>query len=53
MKSLIDAFDSNLQEIHSIEFDEDNLKIHLDETISTAVDSQLLQRGLPRLSRAE
>jgi S1-C subfamily serine protease len=53
MKSLIAAFDANEGEIHSIEFDQDNLTVHLDEAISSAVDSQLLQRGLPSLSRAE
>ena len=53
MKSLIAAFDSNMDELHSIEFDEENLSVYLDDTVSTAVDSQLLQRGITRLSHVE
>lgn len=53
MKSLIAAFDSNMDELHSIEFDEENLSVYLDDTVSTAVDSQLLQRGITRLSHIE
>jgi len=53
MKSLIDAFKGNLGELHSIEFDEENFTIYLDEASSSTVDAQLLQRGIPRLSRAE
>lgn len=53
MKSLIDAFKGNLGERHSIEFDEENFTIYLDEAVCTTVDSQLLQRGLSRLSRSE
>ena len=53
MKSLIEAFDQNTGEIHSIEFADENLTIHLDDATATMVDSQLLQRGLNRLSRAE
>lgn len=53
MKSLIEAFKSNLNELHSIEFDEENFTVYLDDTVSTAVDTQLLQRGISRLSRAE
>jgi S1-C subfamily serine protease len=53
MKSLIEAFRGNLGERHSIEFTERDFTIYLDDATSTAVDSQLLQRGIPRLSRAE
>ena len=53
MKSLIDAFKGNLGESHSIEFEEQKFTIYLDEPVCTAVDSQLLQRGIPILSRAE
>ncbi len=53
MKSLIEAFGGNLTERHSIEFAEQNFTIYLDDATATAVDSQLLQRGITRLSRAE
>ncbi|MEP4079591.1 PDZ domain-containing protein [Haloferula sp.] len=54
MKSLIAAFDEVPSDgLHSIEFDEENFKVYLDEVVSTGVDSQLLQRGLTKLSRAE
>lgn len=53
MKSLIEAFNSNLNPLHSIGFLEENFTIYLDAASSTAVDSQLLQRGIPTLSRAE
>ena len=53
MKGLIKAFDEHEDLLHSIEFADQNLTVNLDESISTAVDSQLLQRGLTRLSRAE
>lgn len=53
MKSLIDAFKGNLLGPHSIEFDKEDFKVYLDETVATQVDSQLLKRGLSRLSRAE
>jgi hypothetical protein len=49
MRSLIDAFNGNMNELHSIEFDDENLTVHLDDSVSTAVDSQLLQRGITRL----
>ena len=52
MKSLIQAFDDHAGEIHSIEFADENLTIHLDDTVATMVDSQLLERGINRLSRA-
>jgi hypothetical protein len=53
MKSLIEAFNGNLTERHSIEFAEQNFTIYLDDATATAVDSQLLKRGISRLSRAE
>ncbi|MEO5915717.1 MAG: PDZ domain-containing protein [Luteolibacter sp.] len=53
MKSLIDAFNGNLGELHSIEFDEEDFKVYLDDAVATEVDSQLLKRGIDRLSRAE
>jgi len=52
MKSLISAFESHMGEIHSIEFAEEEYAINLDEAISSEVDSGLLKRGIPRLSRA-
>ncbi len=54
MKTLIAAFEkADENNLHSIEFMEEDFTIYLDENISTAVDSALLQRGLNRLSRAE
>ena len=53
MKSLIEAFNGNLTERHSIEFAEQDFTIYLDDATATAVDSQLLKRGITRLSRAE
>jgi S1-C subfamily serine protease len=53
MKSLDEAFKSHTGPLHSIEFDEENFTIYLDEETSTAVDEQLMQRGIPKLSRVE
>jgi hypothetical protein len=53
IQSLISAFDDEVPAIHSIEFNEENLTINLDEVMSSTIDSQLLQRGIMRLSRAE
>ncbi len=53
MRSLIDAFKGNLSELHSIEFYEQNFTVYLDDAVTTAVDTQLLQRGISKLSRAE
>ena len=53
MKGLIDAFKANLTELHSIEFAEEDFTVYLDENVSTTVDTQLLKRGITRLSRAE
>ena len=53
MKSLIEAFNGNLGELHSIEFAEEDFKVYLDDAVASEVDSQLLKRGINRLSRAE
>jgi S1-C subfamily serine protease len=53
MKSLIDAFQDNIEELHSIEFKEEDFTIHLDDEVATSVDTQLLKRGITRLSRSE
>ncbi|MBX3739584.1 MAG: PDZ domain-containing protein [Akkermansiaceae bacterium] len=53
MKALIEAFDSKLGELHSIEFMEEDFTVYLDDAIATSVDSQLLKRGISKLSRAE
>ncbi|MES2475345.1 MAG: PDZ domain-containing protein [Verrucomicrobiota bacterium] len=53
MKTLIEAFNGNLEELHSIEFEKEDFKVYLDDALATQVDAQLLQRGINRLSRAE
>jgi hypothetical protein len=54
MKTLIGAFDTpDENNLHSIEFLEENFTLYLDEGISNEVDGMLLQRGLNSLSRAE
>jgi S1-C subfamily serine protease len=53
MKSLMEAFKKGTDGLHSIEFDEENLTVQLDELATSAVDKQLLQRGLPKLSRVK
>lgn len=54
MKSLIEAFaEAGADGMDQIEFDEEKFSVHLDEAASDAVDEQLKQRGLSRLSRAE
>lgn len=54
MKTLIEAFEKpNAENLHSIEFREEDFTIYLDEEVSISVDSVLLQRGLNRLSRSE
>ncbi|RYD50197.1 MAG: serine protease [Verrucomicrobiaceae bacterium] len=54
MKTLIEAFKTPAAEgLHSIEFDEEKFHVYLDESVSDTVDKQLLQRGLPKLSRAD
>ena len=52
MKDVLAAFNGNPDALHSIEFDEEKFTIYLDEASSAAVDKQLLQRGIPHLSRA-
>jgi hypothetical protein len=54
MKSLVEAFREIPSDgLHAIRFEDKDLTIHLDESLATAVDTQLLQRGLTRLSRTE
>jgi S1-C subfamily serine protease len=50
--TLIEAFEYPQNGMHSIEFADEDFTIHLDEAAATAIDSMLLQRGLPRLSHA-
>jgi S1-C subfamily serine protease len=54
MKSLTEAFKKPSKDnLHSIEFLDEDFTVHLDEAISNMVDSALIQRGLNTLSRAE
>lgn len=53
MKGLVAAFEGNKDGLHSIEFSGENLTVNLDEAVSTSVDTQLLQRGITRLSRVD
>ena len=54
MKNLITAFDNPPADgLHAIRFRDEGILIYLDEVTSTAVDSQFMQRGINRLSRAE
>ncbi len=53
MKGLVEAFNGNLGELHSIEFAEEKFTLQLDDALATTVDKQLLQRGINRLSRAD
>lgn len=53
MKSLIEAFGKAPDGLHAIEFADENLTVHLDDAIATAVDTQLLERGIRKLSRAD
>lgn len=50
LQSLIDAFSQHPGPLHAIRFDRENFTVHLDETTSRAVDQELLQRGIPKLS---
>lgn len=52
MKSLHQAFVVK-NEIHSIEFRDEDVKLYLDEKVSSLVDANLKKRGLPRLSHIE
>jgi len=54
MKDLTTAFDSPPADgLHSIRFRDEAFQIYLDEVTSTAVDSQLVERGITRLYRTE
>lgn len=53
MKTLIKAFAGNVGQLHSIEFAEEDFTVYLDDAVATEVDTQLIQRGLTRLSRAD
>lgn len=53
MKTLVDAFARNTEELHSIEFAEEDFTIYLDRVVTDTVDEQLMQRGIGRLSRTE
>jgi S1-C subfamily serine protease len=53
MKNLIDAFKNHPGERHSIEFQKNQFTVYLDAAVANATDSQLLQRGISSLSRAE
>jgi hypothetical protein len=47
------AFENNPNELHSIEFSDENLTVYLDDTVTSSVDTQLLERGITRLSHVE
>lgn len=49
MQDLADSFALRNTGMHSIEFVDEHIIIYLDDRISTAVDGQLLQRGLSKL----
>ncbi len=52
--TLIEAFRHPSPDgLHSIEFEEEDFTIYLDQKMSDAVDSQLMQRGIPHLSHTE
>jgi len=54
IKSLIEAVEQpGADGMDPIEFDEEEFSVYIDEAASDAVDAQLLQRGLSRLSKAE
>jgi S1-C subfamily serine protease len=53
MQGLIAAFEDNHDALHSIEFADEDLTVYLDESVTSGVDAQLLQRGITRLSHAE
>ncbi|MEO0017160.1 MAG: hypothetical protein RLZZ522_443, partial [Verrucomicrobiota bacterium] len=44
------AFKDNPNPLHSIQFDQENFTINLDQATATTVDAELLKRGIPRLS---
>ena len=49
MQDLADAFKAKKEDMHTIEFVDEHLIIYLDDRVSSAVDAQLLQRGLSKL----
>lgn len=51
--TLISAFAEHDGPLHAIEFADEDFTIFLDEAVSSAVDADLLQRGLPKLSHSE
>ncbi|GAA5477829.1 S1C family serine protease [Haloferula helveola] len=54
MESLIKAFDNVPGDgLNAINFASEDFTVYLDEVVSTAVDGQLLERGLSRLSRSD
>lgn len=54
MKGLIAALDNPpANGLHSIRFKDENMQIYLDEVTATAVDTQLMQRGITQLSRTD
>ncbi len=53
MQSLIDAFRSKSNGLHSIEFVDEHLVVYLDDSVSDMVDGELLKRGLSKLSHVE
>lgn len=54
MKGLLEAFNNPPADgLHAIAFQGEGILVYLDEVTATAVDSQLMQRGINRLSRAE
>ena len=54
MSSLVAAFDNPPADgLHSIRFKDEEILIYLDEVTSTAVDGELMQRGISRLHRAD
>lgn len=51
LKSLAAAFRANKNPLHSIQFDQDDFTIHLDEAVSSQVDAELRRGGIPELQR--
>jgi len=49
---LIEAFQHPSDGLHSIEFEDEDFTIYLDQQVSDAVDAQLMQRGIPHLSHS-
>lgn len=53
MADLVKAFSAKKDGLHSVEFVDEHLVIHLDEAICSAVDGQLVQQGLTKLHHVE